>query len=176
MTRRHELFARFNDFDETRAAILGLQALGQRPGGGSFDKIRLVSPIPHPELEEVIGTRPVSVQRFTLFGALLGAVCGFLLAAAMGQSMFTVQPQGGKPVIPIPANLVIMYELTILFGVWFTLFGFLYGAGLPWRPNKLYSHKVAEDQVGVWVEVRAPHYAAVKATLQEHRALEILEQ
>ncbi len=173
MTERREMVALFRDFDETREAIIALKTMDLR--SDAVEEMRLISPIPHQELEDVIGTREVFVQRFTLFGAVLGAICGFLLAAAVAQSMFTFQVQGGKPVIPIPPNLVIMYELTILFGVWFTLFGFLFGAGLPTRPSKLYSHKVAEDQVGLWVEVTPPHYAEVKAVLRRHHALEILE-
>jgi len=173
MAKNLEMMALYSDFEEAREAIIALKTMDMR--SDAVEEMRLVSPVPHPELEDVIGTKPVFLQRFTFFGGLTGAICGFLLAAAVAQSMFTVQVQGGKPVIPIPPNLVIMYELTILFGVWATFFGFLFGAGLPTRQSKLYSHTVAEDQVGLWVEVTAAQYEAVKKVLKEHRALEIME-
>ena len=173
MARRLEIAALFNDFDAARKVILELKVMDLR--GVPVERMELSSPIPHPELEEVIGTKPVFLRRFTFAGALTGMILGFILAAAMAQSMFTVQAQGGKPIIPLPANFVIMYELTILFGVWFTLFGFLFGAGLPRRLGKLHTPKIGEDQVGLWVEVLEPQYERVKQVLRTHGALEILE-
>ena len=172
MKKRYSLLGLFNNFDEAREAIIELKVMDLRVGG--VEEMRMKSPIPHPELEEVIGARPIYVQRFTFVGAVLGALAGFLLTAALAQSMFTVQPQGGKPVIPIPANLIIMYELTILFGVWFTIIGFLFGARLPRKRSRLYSRKVGEDQVGILVEVLESHYERVRELLWRHKALEVM--
>ncbi len=174
MKKRYNLFALFNDFDEVREAIIELKVMDLREGG--VEEMRMKSPVPHPELEEVIGARPVFVQRFSFVGALLGAVAGFLLTAGLTQSMFTVQPQGGKPVIPIPPDLIIMYELTILLGVWFTVIGFLIGARLPRRRSRLYSKRVSEDQVGLLVEVLESHYQKVKDLLWRHKAQDVLEE
>lgn len=174
MARRHRMLALFTNFDEAREAIIELKVMDLREGG--VEAMRMKSPIPHPELEEVIGARPVLVQRFTFTGAILGAVAGFVLTAALAQSMFTVQPQGGKPVVPIPPDLVIMYELTILLGVWFTVIGFLFGARLPRRRSRLYSRRVGEDQVGLLVEVLDSHYPRVKDLLWRHKALEVMEE
>ncbi len=173
MAGRLEIAALFNDFDEARKVILELKVMDLR--GDPVERMQLSAPIPHPELEEVIGTKPVFLRRYTFVGALTGCILGFVLAAAIAQSMFTVQAQGGKPIIPLPANFVIMYELTILFGVWFTLIGFLVGAGLPRRLGKLHTPKVGEDQVGLWVEVLEPQYETVKQVFRAHGALEILE-
>lgn len=174
MAKRYQLFALFNNFEEVREAIIELKVMDLREGG--VEEMRMTSPIPHPELEEVIGSRPVLVQRFTFTGAVLGAISGFLLTAGLAQSMFTVQPQGGKPVIPIPPDLIIMYELTILLGVWFTVIGFLFGARLPRRRSRLYSRRVGEDQVGLMLEVLDSHYERVKALLWRHKALEVMEE
>jgi len=173
MDNRHSMFALFNNFEEVREAIIELKVMDLREGG--VEEMHMKSPIPHPELEEVIGARPVYVQRFTFVGALLGLLGGFLLTAALSQSMFSVQPQGGKPIIPIPMDLVIMYEGTILFGVLFTVAGFLIGARLLHRTSPLYSRKVSEDQVGLLLEVQASHYERVKELLWKHKAQEIIE-
>lgn len=173
MAKRHYMLALFNNFEEVREAIIELKVMDLREGG--VEEMRMTSPIPHPELEEVIGARPVVVQRFTFTGAVLGLICGFLLTAGLAQGMFTVQPQGGKAVIPIPADLIIMFELTILLGVWFTVFGFLFGARLPRRRSRLYSRRVGEDQVGLLLEVLDSHYMRVKDLLWQRKALEIME-
>lgn len=171
--KTHRLFALFSNFDEVRKAILEIKAMDLKEGGIKF--LRMNSPVPHPELEEVIGARPVYVQRFTLIGALTGALFGFLLAA-WAQASFAVQPQGGKPVIPIPPDLVITFEFTVLFGVLSTLLGFFVGARLPSKGDALYSHKISTDQVGLLVEVPDPHYRRVKNILTRHKAREIMEE
>lgn len=173
MANNHHMLALFNNFEEVREAIIELKVMDLREGG--VENMSMKSPIPHPELEEVIGSRPVQVQRFTFVGAVLGLLAGFILTAGFAQSMFTVQPQGGKPVIPIPADLIIMYETTILLGVWATVIGFLIGARLPRRRSKLYSRRVNEDQVGLLLEVLDSHYEKVKDLLQKHKALEVME-
>lgn len=171
--RKHQLLALFDNFDEAREAIIELKVMDLREGG--VEEMRMKSPVPHPELEDVIGARPVYVQRFAFVGAVLGAVSGFLLTAAT-QSSFLVQPQGGKPVIPIPPDLIIVYELTILLGVWFTVIGFLLGAGLPRRRARLYSRRISEDQVGLYLEVLGSHFARVKDLLRRHKAQDVLEE
>ncbi len=174
MDKHPRFLALFNEFDEAREAIIELKVMDLKEGG--VEDLQMHSPIPHPELEEVIGARPLVLQRFSFVGALIGTVCGFLLSAGLAQSMFTVQPQGGKPVIPIPADIIVMYEMTILFGVWFTVFGFLIGAGLPRRRSRLYSKQVNEDQIGLLVEVLPSHYDKVKKLLQRHKPQDVLEE
>lgn len=174
MKKIHRFLALFNEFDEAREAIIELKVMDLKEGG--VEDLQMSSPIPHPELEDVIGARPSFLQRFSFVGALTGMICGFLLSAAVAQSMFTVQPQGGKAVIPIPADIIVMYEMTILFGVWFTVFGFLIGAGLPRRRSRLYSKQVNEDQVGLLIEVLPSHYEKVKELLRRHKPQDLLEE
>ncbi len=171
---RYRLFALFDNFDEAREAIIELKVMDLREGG--VEEMRMKSPIPHPELEEVIGARPVIIQRFTFFGAVFGAIGGFLLAAGLSQATFIVQPQGGKAIIPIPSNLVIVYEGTILIGILATVLGFILGARLLRKGSTLYSSKVSEDQVGLWIEVLDSHYEKVKDLLWQHKASEVMEE
>ena len=69
MSKRH-LLALFNDFDEAVAAIAELR--GSNIKGFDIDDMILKSPIEHPEVEEVLGDKPVNVQWFTLVGACMG--------------------------------------------------------------------------------------------------------
>jgi Alternative complex III, ActD subunit len=168
------LFALYEDFDLARDVVADLKILDMKEM--VVEDIELYSPIEHPEVEEILGDIEPPIQRFTFFGALSGAFLGFLFVAAAAQSMFTVQPQGGKPVIPIPTDLVITYEVTILFGVWITLVGFLIYSGMPRRRlKKYYSHKVSEDQIGIEVHMKPENLEKVRATLQGSGAVEIRE-
>jgi len=167
------LFALYEDFDRARDAVAELKILDLKET--AVEDIELYSPIEHPEVEEILGEIHQPIQRFTFFGAITGAICAFLLVAAAAQSMFTVQPQGGKAVIPIPADLVVTYEGTILFGVWVTLIGFFVYSGIPRRLTRLYSRKVSEDQIGIEVQVTPEHADVVRSTLEKSGALEIRE-
>ena len=112
---KHCVMGLFSDFDEAFAAIADIR--DTKVPGVSVDDITLKSPIEHPEIEEVLGERPVHIQKVTLFGALFGVTFGFFFLAG-AQATFLVQPQGGKPVVPLPSNFVLMYEMLIFFAVW----------------------------------------------------------
>jgi Protein of unknown function (DUF3341). len=171
--KRQLLFALFEDFDKAREAVAELKILDLKEL--AVENIELYSPIEHPEVEEILGEIRQPIQRFTFFGAITGAILTFIFVAAAAQSMFTVQPQGGKPVIPIPTDLVITYEGTILFGVWITLIGFLIYAGMPKRLRKFYSQKVSEDQIGIEVQVLPENKEKVRSAFKKCGALEIRE-
>ena len=84
--------------------------------------------------------------------------------------------KGGKPIVPIPPDLVLTYEMFILGGVYITVLGFLICAGLPARRSSLYSAKVSEDQIGILVKADASAIATIKAVFTKHHALEIQEE
>ena len=79
--------------------------------------------------DEVLGKKKSAIKRFTFFGAILGGIAGFTLAA--GTAVLYLHPTGGRPIIPFPPFLIITYEMTILFGILATVIGFLISARLP---------------------------------------------
>lgn len=172
MSQRH-LLALFNDFEEAEAAIVELRSA--KIGGFNIDDMIVKSPIEHPEVEEFIGDKPVYVQWFTLVGALLGGITAFLLISG-AQANFYSQLKGGKPIVPLPPNFVLTYEMFILGGVFITVLGFLVCAGLPARRSPLYSAKVSEDQIGILVKTDESGAAAMRALFSKHKALEIQEE
>lgn len=169
----YRVMALFSDFDEAFKAVSDIKA-GKAPGV-SIDDVTLKSPIEHPEIEEVLGPRPIYVQRFTFVGAVFGLVFGFFFLAS-AQASFLVQPQGGKPVIPLPSNFVLMYEMLIFFGVWTTVFAFLLLAGLLRKKGTMYSEKVSLDQIGVMIDVDERNLDGLKNLFNEHKALEIRQE
>lgn len=171
--KKKRILALYSNFAEAMAVISDVR--GYKVPGVSVDDITVISPIEHPELVELLGDRPSHVRKFTLLGALFGTTFGFLFLAS-SQASFLVQPQGGKPVIPLPSNFVLTYELMILFSVLFTLAGLLITARLM-RPRKTpYSEKVTVDQVGIEMELEEKYIEPMKKLFLERQALEIREE
>jgi hypothetical protein len=172
MSQLH-LLALYNNFDEAELVISELREA--KIQGFNFDDLTLKSPIEHHEVEDLLGDRPSNVQWFTLVGASLGGLLGFFLISG-AQANFYSQLKGGKPIVPLPPNFVLTYEMFILGGVFITVLGFLICAGLPAKRSPLYSSKISEDQIGILVKADKSAIAALKAVFTKHQALEIQEE
>ena len=137
-----------------------------------FDNISLLSPVPLEEAQEVLGLGKSPVRRFALAGAIIGAISGFAMAA--GTALVFILPTGGRAIITIPPYLIITYEMTILFGVLFTLLGFHFVSGLPaWR-DKPYLPSANIDRFVVVVEgAEADQVARAEAIIRDAGADEI---
>lgn len=125
-----------------------LAAAGRLKGAG-FDTPELISPVPIEGVEEVLGKKKSVIKNFTFFGGLLGGITGFILAA--GTAVLYPHPVGGRPIIAIPPYLIITYELTILFGILFTVLGFIVSSRLPALRNRVYVPEAAVDKFAVTV-------------------------
>ena len=140
------------------AAAKSLQASG-------FNDISLLSPIPMHEAEKVLGLDRSPVRHFSLAGAFIGAICGFAMTVATALTF--ILPTGGRAIITIPPYLVITYEMTILFGVLFTLLGFHFVSGLPaWR-DRPYLPSAVVDRFVVVVNGAGDQAARAETILRE---------
>jgi hypothetical protein len=148
--KKRRMLALFGNFDDAFGAIGDIRQY--KVPGVTVDDVTVISPIEHPRIDEVLGERPCHVPKFTLVGALSGMIFGFLFLAST-QASFLVQPQGGKPVVALPSNIVLTYEMLIMGGVLFTLAGLLIGGRLLRRRRGMYSEKVSLDQVGLELEL-----------------------
>ncbi len=171
--KNYRILGLFNNFEEAFSALHDIRA--SKVQGVSIDDVTLNSPIEHPEIEEVLGERPCHLPKFTLAGGLFGLIFGFLFLAS-AQATFLVQPQGGKAVVPLPSNIVLVYEMIIFFAVWTTVFAFLFLAGLFRKRHNLYSEKVSLDQIGVIVELDKNQLDSLKDLFKQHKVLEIREE
>jgi hypothetical protein len=170
---KQRIMGLFADFDQAFAAIADIRA--NKIPGVSVDDVTLKSPIEHPEIEEVLGERPAHVPKFTLMGASFGITFGFSFLAS-AQATFLVQPQGGKPVVPLPTNFVLTYEMLILFSVLFTVISFLTLSGMLRKRDTLKSEMVSLDKVGVLLEVDDNNAQALKSLFQQHKVVEVREE
>jgi hypothetical protein len=164
----------FNDFDQATAAIKEIK--NANLPYLNWDDVTIKSPIEHPDVESVLGNRPIPIRKYTLVGALLGGSLGFL-GIATSQGNFFSQLKGGKPIIPLPPDLVLTYEMLILGGVYITVLGFLIAAGLPTRmKSSLYSVAVSEDQIGVMVKSNKHCIDEIRKIFERHQVLSVQEE
>jgi hypothetical protein len=173
MSQRH-LLALYNNFEEVGKVVLELRESDIK-GFNAVNDLVLQSPIDIPDIEDILCEKPVYVQWYTLIGASLGGFLAFWLIAG-SQANFYAQLKGGKPIVPIPPDLVLTYEMFILGGIFFTVMGFLFCAGLPAKRAPLYSPSLTESQIGVLVKGEEEAIATLKAIFIEHHALEIQEE
>jgi hypothetical protein len=172
MGKKAYILALFRDFHEAAAAIAALRQ-SSIPGFRMQD-VTLKSPIDHPECAEELGPRPVYIQIFSLMGAVLGSTLGFL-GMSSAQANFLRQPRGGFPIVPVPPNMVITYELFILTAVFFTITACL----IVWRIHRvesnLYDVQISVDKIGILVKAEPSAISKVREIFTQHHATEISE-
>lgn len=141
-----------------------------------YTNMVVTAPLPRHEIEEQLyGGKPSPVRWFTLCGALFGGSMGFSVASLTHSNWPMIIP-AGKPLVSIPAFIVITFEATILFGSLFTLAGLLLMCGLP--SHKLQSEvrdpRFSDDVFGLVVNGLAPADAQrVRNILTDNGAAEV---
>jgi len=172
MSKKTYVMALFGDFDVAASAIAALRE--SRIPGFDMRDVTLKSPIDHPECSAELGPRPVYIQIFSLMGAVLGSSLGFL-GISSAQANFLRQPRGGFPIVPIPPNMVITYELFILTAVFFTVTACL----VMWRIHRLqtslYDVQISVDKIGILVKGEPAVIARVREIFTKYHALDIAE-
>ena len=156
----------FAYLDATTDAIKKLRAAGHAD-------FTVYSPIPRHELEDAIG-QPVSpVRMFTLIGGIAGCSIGAWLTLWMSGDWPIVV--GGKPVGSIPPYVVIMFEMTILFGALSTILGILFNALFAKRRSGtvLYDARFSNDRFGIFVPADGGKAAPVEKLLRDAGAEEV---
>jgi hypothetical protein len=119
------------EFEDEHEFLEKLESLMQ--AGTSADDLEVITPIPVPDVERIMGLKPSRLKFFTLAGGLSGLAAGFAF------TIFTVKDwpiiTGGKPLISTPTFIIIAFALTILLGALVSFAGFLLLAKLPSAGN-----------------------------------------
>ncbi len=156
----------FAHLDATVAAIKQLR----RAGHTDFT---VYSPIPRHEIEDALG-QPVSpVRMFTLIGGIAGCSIGAWITLWMSADWPIVT--GGKPVGSIPPYVVIMFEMTILFGALSTILGILFNSLFAARRagTILYDARFTNDRFGIFVPTAGDKAARIESLLRDAGAEEV---
>lgn len=155
-------------YDEPAKASVAV-ATAQDAG---LSRVDAFSPAPDHTLEQLMGARVSPVRLFILFGALLGCTIGFALPIYTVSSWPLIT--GGKPLLSIPAFVVIAFELTILFGAIFGMLGFLLLARVPrLRRRHIGDPRFSNNCFGVEIMCDESQAAAARSVLADAGAIEV---
>ncbi len=161
---RRGLLASFEHLDSTVGAVKELRKAG-------LEEITTYAPYPDHHIEEALGYGPSPVRVFTLVGGLAGAATGF--AFTTFTSMDWPLVTGGKPIVSIPAYVVIAFELTILFGALATVIGLFIAARLPKRSDVVYDPEFSSGRFGLHVRVPEGRFAEARGIVEAHEPVSL---
>jgi hypothetical protein len=158
----------FDAVDATTRAIEKLRAAG-------FRGMTVFTPMPSHEIEHALHVGESSVRIYTLVGGLTGTAAGFALPTWTSLDWPLVT--GGKPIISMPAWVIIAFELTILFGALSTITGLFINMRLPNRNvMQVYDSRFSVDHWGIVIPPPAGREAEIRNIMKESGAVEIREQ
>ena len=159
------ILASFDYLDSCCEAIEELRKAGHK-------NLTAYSSYPEHSLEHALGYDQSPVRVWTLVGALTGAATGFAFTSwtSMDWPLIT----GGKPILSIPAYVVIAFESMVLFGALSTVLGLFINARLPNPlPPVVYDPEFSSGRYGLYVE--SDQMDAVRAILNKHEPDELRE-
>ena len=124
MSADYLVVGHFKFIDDTRSAVAAMRDRGN-------DRFELFSPFPNHDLEDEVykGKKRSPVRYFTLSGAVAGCLLAFLMTIWM--SVDYPLRTSAKPLISIPAFVVIAFECTILIGALANLLSMFHFSRIP---------------------------------------------
>jgi hypothetical protein len=149
-----------------------VEAVGRLRRDGHAD-FTVYSPVPRHEIEDALD-QPVSpVRMFTLIGGVSGCAIGAWLTLYMSYDWPVVV--GGKPVGSIPPYVVIMFEMTILFGALSTILGIGLNALFAARRQGTiaYDPRFTNDKFGIFVPCDPARAGPIESLLRSAGAEEV---
>ena len=158
------VLASFAHIDGAVEAIRGLRARGHHD-------LTVYSAAPNHEIEEALEHRISPVRLFTLFGGLTGVISGLAMTYYMSLDWPLVV--GGKPIATVPPYVVFMFELMVLFGALFTVFGVGLLALRKPTTGILYDERFSDDRIGVFVPCAPDRAGAIEALLTQAGSVEV---
>jgi hypothetical protein len=157
-------------FDGVDTLILAIEKLR----GAGLKRLVVYSPAPDHNIEHALHQGPSPVRLFTLVGGLTGAAAGFALPTWTSLDWPLVT--GGKPIISLPAWVIIGFELTVLLGALSTVLGLFVLARLPnRRPLVIYDPSFSADRYGLHVAPPSGKAVEARTLLREAGAVEVRE-
>lgn len=125
MAERDDILALVAEFRDPEALVSAVEKL--RAAG--WDRLEAYSPFPIEGLAGKLGWSSNAVPIAALVGGIVGAVSGFLIQAWANWS-FPLDI-GGRPLLPLQAFALVMFELTVLGAVLSAIGAMLIGNRLP---------------------------------------------
>jgi len=134
----------FGDPGVAARAVKALRAAG-------CQDLRAAMPAPFPEVMAALGRPRSGLASITWSGALLGCLAGVALPVTCSLAWPLVV--GGKPIVALPAFVVIIFELTVLIGSLTNLIG---SVSLGWSRGGLAplpgGREFHADRIGIFAD------------------------
>ena len=158
------LVAIFQDSDGLIRAAKSLVDQGR-------EEFEALSPMPVSGLDDVIPHGPSNVRWFTLFGCIAGAVLGmaFQIATVVAWPIWV----GGKPIISLPAFVIVAFEMTILGGAFATMAGLMMNSKLPMIGRDYYHQGCSQSDFALIIKLKPDERSEVESSLLEAGAIEV---
>ncbi len=150
-------------FDYLDSIVEAIEELRQ----AGFRGLTAYAPYPEHHIEEALGYGKSPVRTFTLVGALVGAAAGFAFPvfASLDWPLVT----GGKPILSMPAYVVIAFEMTILFGVLATVIGLFINMRFPnLKPIVIYDPEFTAGRFGLYVSADEERLEEARRIIDRH--------
>ena len=137
-------------------------------------KITAYMPYPEHHIEDALGYDQSPVRVWTLAGGLCGAAGGFAFTSFTSMDWPLVT--GGKPILSIPAYVIIAFEMAILFGALSTVIGLFINSRLPYvKPMVVYDPQFSAGRFGVHVTASPDQLEKALGILQGQDPIELRE-
>lgn len=163
-----EITASFADEEACVEAVQKLRKSG-------FSRIRFFSPIPCEKLLRAVGLDRSPVRGWVLAAGITGVLSGFALT--IGTSLTWSHVAGGKPIISIPAYIIIAFELMILFGGVTGVIAVLALGRLPqFETLRGFSSSFSSDRFGIVVRCAESEAARAESIFKEAGGQEIARE
>ncbi|MBI2941617.1 MAG: DUF3341 domain-containing protein [Chloroflexi bacterium] len=168
MTIRHLLGL----YPDAERAANGADAL--RQAGVPQSSIEVLTDTPYPE--GAFGEPPAQHRLFVF--PFIGAACGFAVGLLLtaGTQLAYPMPTGGKPILSVPAMIIIMYEGTMLGAIIMTVLGIIFESRLPRARLGTYDPRISEGYVGVLVVDEDPVVGRAEQVFRQSGAEVIRER
>ena len=159
-------------FTQAEATASATEALEQ--AGYSNENFEILTGAPYPEGS--FGEREAKHKLYVypFVGALLGFSVAMLLTGATQAAYPLVT--GGKPILSLPAMIIIGYEGTMLGAILFTVLGIFFESRLPNLRAGIYDPRITEGYLGITVEVPEDRVNAVDQLFRRAGAEDVITE
>jgi molybdopterin-containing oxidoreductase family membrane subunit len=146
MSEQRTVLGIFKDEERVAAAVKALQDT-------SWTLQRVFSPFPSKRIGEALQLKTSPVGLFTLGGAIIGFVSGFVLSVYTASEWNLIV--SGKPVIAWVPFLIVAFEFTVLFAVFGNIAGLLIHSRLPeFETLRHYDPRCSGEHFGILANCR----------------------
>ncbi|WP_058545211.1 MULTISPECIES: DUF3341 domain-containing protein [Pseudomonas] len=132
-----------------------------------YSRLEAYSPFPIAALEKPFRLEDRRVLWFGIGGALLGALCGFGLQVYA--SLDYPIDIGGRPLIALPAFMIVTFLMAVLFGAIFSVFGLYWLCRLPRLHHPLFEadvfRRAMDDRFLLCIRSDDPRFDGVETAL-----------